>query len=58
MPCTCIIPAITTFPFHRCRGEEICVACGSHKNNEFFCCPACRNLKPKVDPKAKDGRDH
>lgn len=56
MPCTCLIPHMTTGPFHVCRGEEVCVVCGSHKDNEFFACHICLPHKPKVVKHWKDGR--
>lgn len=55
MTCTCIVPAITQFPFHRCRGQEICVVCGSSRGNEYWGCPSCAPIKT-LDPDARDGR--
>lgn len=49
MSCTCVIPAITEFPFHRCHHNEVCLMCGSARENEYHCCRWCRKLKPLVD---------
>jgi len=55
MSCTCTIPRITEAPFHICRGEEVCLVCGSARTNEFWACPTCRPLK-KVVQSPWDGR--
>lgn len=47
--------AITTPPFFRYQGEELCMRCESHKDNPFWACDICVNAKPKVNPRPRDG---
>lgn len=34
----------------------MCLVCGSARDNEFWGCEYCIALKPRLDPKWKDGR--